>query len=395
MAALMNSVTGNSAKIAAYIYYCRQKGIPILPPRINSSFGPFTVDTDQDGKTGIRFGMGGVKNVGEKAVEAIVRERFNHGEYRDIFDFCRRVAGEDVNKRAVESLIKAGCFDGLGASRAQCAAVYEPAMDAQTSQRKQNVTGQISLFDFGQPAEDLRTEETFPPMPEYPLKELLSQEKEMTGVYCSAHPLDEYAEQLKNLPVNTAYLAEMADREDRGLSEDGRRVAMGGIIVEAHNKATRKGGLMGFFTLEDQTGQVECLMFPQIYERYGRALAPDQAVLVTGRLSVRDDEDTKLLADVVEPLGESIPKPVDMRTDAQIAKDAKTKLYLRMRRDQMPRIQAMLAKTPGSVPVYINLPEEGITLLCPRNLWVKDANLTKTSLLFDLDEQDMKVVEKP
>ena len=157
----------------------------------------------------------------------------------------------------------------------------------------------------------------------------------------------------------------------------------------------RKGGMMGFFTLEDQTGQVECLMFPKIYERYGRVLAPDQAVLVTGRLSVRDDEDTKLLADVVEPLGESIPKPVDMRTDAQIAKDAKTKLYLRMRREQMPRIQAMLAKTPGSVPVYINLPEEGITLLCPRNLWVKDANLTKTSLLFDLDEQDMKVVEKP
>ena len=170
---------------------------------------------------------------------------------------------------------------------------------------------------------------------------------------------------------------------------------MGGIIVEAHSKATRKGGLMGFFTLEDQTGQVECLMFPKIYERYGRSLAADQAVLVTGRLSVRDDEDTKLLADMVEPLGEAIPKPVETRTDAQVAKEAKTKLYLRMSREQMPHIQTMLLQSPGNVPVYINLPEEGITLLCPRQLWVKDANLTKTSLLFDLDEQDMKVVEKP
>ncbi|MBR0406522.1 MAG: hypothetical protein IJI53_00640 [Clostridia bacterium] len=394
MAALMNSVTGNSAKIAGYIYYCRQKGIPILPPRINSSFAAFTVDEAPDGKQGIRFGMGGVKNVGEKAVEAIVRDRAQHGPFRDIFDFCQRVAGEDVNKRAVESLIKAGCFDGLGAARSQCAEVFESAMDARISQRKQNVTGQISLFDFGQPAEELHMEQTFPRIPEYPLKELLSQEKEMTGVYCSAHPLDEYAEQLKNLPVNTAYLAELSDREDKGLDEDGRRVTMGGIIVEAHSKATRKGGLMGFFTLEDQTGQVECLMFPKVFERYGHALAADQAVLVTGRLSVRDDEDTKLLADVIEPLTEA-PKPIDKRTDAQIAKDAKTKLYLRLRREQMPAVQAILSGIPGSVPVYLNLPDEGITLLCPRNLWVKDAAQAKGALLPELNEQDMKVVEKP
>ena len=394
MAALMNSVTGNSAKIAGYIYYCRQKGIPILPPNINSSFRPFTVDALPDGRRGIRFGMGGVKNVGEKAVEAIVRDRFNHGPFRDIFDFCRRVAGEDVNKRAVESLIKAGCFDGLGAKRAQCIHVYESAMDSQANQRRQNVTGQVSFFDFGQPAEELMTRETFPELPEYPLKELLAQEKEMTGVYCSAHPLDEYAEALKKLPVNTAYLQELSEQPDQGISEDGRRVAMGGIIVESHSKVTRKGGMMGFFTLEDQTGQVECLMFPKVYEKYSRSLSEDQAVLVTGRLSVREEEDIKLLADTVEPLENPGQKAPDTRTDAQIAKESKTKIYVRLKRSQMAEAQRLLAAMPGNIPVYFNLPEEGITLLCPRALWVKNARDAYSTLLYVVGDPDIKVVEK-
>ena len=207
------------------------------------------------------------------------------------------------------------CFAlGLGARRVQCIAVFEGAMDAQANQRKQNVTGQLSLFDLGQPAESMAGQETYPELPEYPLKELLAQEKEMTGVYCSAHPLDEYADYLRRLEVNTAFLQELAEREDKGISEDGRRVTMGGIIVETHGKATRKGAMMGFLTLEDQTGQVECLLFPKVYERYHREIAADQAVLVTGRLSVREDEDAKLLADVIEPMGHGAPVGVSKET---------------------------------------------------------------------------------
>lgn len=393
MAALMNSVTGNASKISAYIYYCRQKGIPILPPRINASRWAFTVDEGQDGKRGIRFGMGGVKNVGEKAVEAIVRDREKHGPFRDIFDFCRRIAGEDVNKRAVESLIKAGCFDGMGARRIQCMAVFESAMDAQANQRRQNVTGQVSFFDFGQSAAGLRTEETYPDLPEYPLRDLLAQEKEMTGVYCSAHPLDEYAEQLRLLPVNTGTLAEWAEREDKGLSEDGRRVTMGGVIVESHAKSTRKGALMGFLTLEDQFGQVECMLFPRIYERYSRQIGADQAVLITGRLSVRDDEDIKLLADVIEPLGKKPPR--DPRTDAQIARDARVKLYLRLDREQMSAVQDALSALKGEIPVFINLPQEGITLLAPKSMWVRDAAAACAALRGSIAPENMKVVEKP
>ena len=396
MAALMNSVTGNAGKIAGYIYYCRQKGIPVLPPHINYSQRKFSVDLSA-GEPGIRFGMGGVKNVGERAVESIVLERAAHGAFADIFDFCHRVSGEDVNKRAVESLIKAGCFDGVGANRAQCMAVYEGAMDAQQSQRRQNVLGQVSFFDFGQPGESMRTEETFPRVPEYPLRELLAQEKEMTGVYCTAHPLDEYADTLKKLPVNTAYLAEFEEREDRGLSEDGRSVAMGGMIVETHAKATKKGAMMGFLTLEDQTGQIECLLFPRIYERYSRELAVDQPVLATGKLSVREDEEPKLLIDTIEPLTaaprQGAPRESG-KTPAQRAKDAPEKLYLRLDREQMPSVLALLSGIPGGVPVYMHLPKEQLTLLAPREAWVCDAETAAAALRREVDAENMKVVRK-
>ena len=150
--------------------------------------------------------------------------------------------------------------------------------------------------------------------------------------------------------------------------------------------------MMGFITLEDQTGQVECLLFPRIYERYSREIAVDQPVLVTGRLSIREDEEPKLIVDVIEPL--VAPKAPDTRTDAQRAKDAKTKLYLRIRREQLARIQEMLMRMQGDIPVYINIPAEKLTLLAPREMWVDDAWDARATLMSELPDQDMKVVEK-
>ncbi len=392
MAALMNSVSGNTAKIAGYIYYCRQKHIPILPPDINRSMGKFTV-AEKGKRAGILFGMGSIKNVGEKAIESIVRERERSGPFADIFDFCRRMAGEDVNKRAVESLIKAGCFDHMGALRVQCMAVFESAMDAQMNQRKQNVTGQVSFFDLGQQGETMRTEENYPPLNEYPLKEMLLQEKEVTGIYCSAHPLDEYTEALKKLSFNTTVLMDILEGPGGGIGEDGKKVVMGGMVVESHAKATRKGAMMGFMTLEDHAGQIECLLFPKVYERFGRQISEDEAVMVSGRLSIREEEEPKLLVDTIEPLKAEMPAP-DTRTDAQRAKDAREKVFLRMKRSQMGPIQALLADLQGTIPVYINLPDENITLLCPREMWVRDSGEALETLSAFLPQQDMKVVTK-
>ncbi|MBE5776159.1 MAG: DNA polymerase III subunit alpha [Clostridiales bacterium] len=438
MAAIMNSVVGNAGKIAGYIQYCRKSGIPLLPPAINSSGRKFAPDYAPDGTLGIRFGMGGVKNVGVHCVDHIVREREMHGPYKNIFDFCRRVSGEDINKRAVESLIMAGCFDHMGANRTQVMAVYEEAMDAESNMRKSNVEGQVSLFDFGGAGEDLLPpRDEFPPLNEYILRERLNQEKEVTGVYISGHPLDEYTDLLDLLPVSTKYLMDLSEREDGGLMDDGRRVAMGGIIVEKHAKATRKGELMGFLTLEDLTGQVEGLIFPRVYEKIGQDILEDQVVLCSGRLSVREDESPKLIVDTVEllreaeesireaarlgldgkpgktrrdakpkaapakeapvaPAQEAKPPVREAKTPALEARDSKIKLFLRLGRSRVEQLPVWLSSVEkGDVPLYLNIPDENITLLAPRDMWPRDAESARAALIMQLGAENVKITRKP
>lgn len=393
MAAMMNSVVGNAAKVAAYIQYCRKKEIPVLPPHVNFSDRKFTVETNKEGVKCVRMGMSGVKNVGNSAVDAIVQERKLSGPYRDVFEFCRRIDSEAVNKRAVESLIMAGCFDHMGATRLQCMRVFDQALEANSAKRRQNVVGQISLFDMGQPTADLAIEDTYPDVGEYPYKQLLSMEKEMTGVYVSGHPLDEYRKELEALEINTAWVAELKERPDAGIDEDGRQVVMGGILTALRPKATKKGAMMGFITLEDLTGQIECLLFPRIFERYSKLLEMDMPVLLTGHLSVREEEDTKLLVDVVEPLVQ-LPPPEEPMSDIERAKRSPVKLYLRMQRSQMDEVKEVLQRQPGKVPVYMNFPDEGITLLAPRDWWCEDAEDMLATLMTTLPEKDMKVVDK-
>ena len=393
MAAMMNSVVGNAAKVAAYIQYCRKKEIPVLPPHVNFSDRKFTVETNKEGVKCVRMGMSGVKNVGNSAVDAIVQERRLSGPYRDVFEFCRRIDSEAVNKRAVESLIMAGCFDHMGATRLQCMRVFDQALEANSAKRRQNVVGQISLFDMGQPTAGLAIEDTYPDVGEYPYKQLLSMEKEMTGVYVSGHPLDEYRKELEALEINTAWVAELKERPDAGIDEDGRQVVMGGILTALRPKATKKGAMMGFITLEDLTGQIECLLFPRIFERYSKLLELDMPVLLTGHLSVREEEDTKLLVDVVEPLVQLLP-PEEPMSDIERAKRSPVKLYLRMQRSQMDEVKEVLQRQPGKVPVYMNFPDEGITLLAPRDWWCEDAEDMLATLMTTLPEKDMKVVDK-
>ena len=393
MAAMMNSVVGNAAKVAGYIQYCRGKGIPVLPPHINHSARRFTVEKNEAGVKCVRMGMSGVKNVGNAAVDAIVRERTLTGRYRDVYDFCRRVDSEQVNKRAVESLIMAGCFDGMGATRLQCMRVFIQALDANVNKRRQNVAGQISLFDMGQPTAGLVTEDTYPDVGEYSHKQLLEMEKEMTGVYVSGHPLDEYRKELEGLEINTAWVLELKERPDGGLNEDGRAVTMGGLLTALRPKATKKGSLMGFITIEDLTGQIECLLFPRIFERYNKLLQLDTPLLLTGHLSVREEEDTKLLVDVVEPLT-PLPPPEEEISDVERARRAPVRLYLRLARAQMETVREVLQRQPGSVPVYMNLPEENVTLLAPRSWWCEDAEDMLATLMTTLPRKDMKVVEK-
>ena len=417
MAAILNSVYGNPAKIAAYIQYCRSRGIAILPPDVNRSQWKFTVAKAPDGQLGILFGLGAVKTVGQGAVDAIIRERKN-GAYRDIFDFCRRIDTSECNKRVVESLIKAGAFDGMGGNRPQLLAVFESAMDANSSLRKQTVDGQISLFDMAFGGAPLVQENhTLPNLPDYPLRQRLALEKEIAGVYITGHPLDDYRDVLGKLPFSTADLDGLEEREDRGLSLDGQIVDMGGILTEVKGKATKKGAYMGFITLEDLTGQIECLVFPKVYERYQGMMALDDLVVLHGRLSIREEEAPKLLVEKLIPLeawhpeesapaatmGQSTARPVPppkrhtseapKLTDAQAAAKAPRKLYLRLNRPQMDAASSTLSLYPGSVPVYLHLPAEKMTLLAPKTGWcdASDGCLNRLNAL--LGAENVKLLE--
>ena len=399
MTAIMNSMLDNTPKVAAYIQYCRQSGIPILPPDVNKSVWRFSVDRDADGRPGIRFGLGGVKNVGHGAVRMMENER-KKGAFVSIFDFIERCSSETLNKRAVECLIKAGAFDSLGHNRAQLLQVYESLMDDTALKRRNNVAGQMSLFDIGLP-QDTPTSSMFvmPNVPEQPLNVLLSMEREMTGVYITGHPLDEVADLLRTGFTTVADVLEMAESEAGGMAYDGVQASMAGILTAAKGKITKKGSMMGIFTLEDLTGQVEGLVFPKVYEKYAHLLEVDELVIAEGKLSFREEEEPKILVDSLRRLDRTSAsthiKPVketaaevrsDLErarqarmeaataqpkiTDAQLARQAARKLYLLLpTRADMQLVKELCSSHPGDVPVYVKLQDEGIALLLTRENW--------------------------
>lgn len=426
MAAMLNSVYGNSGKIAAYIQYCRAKGIAVLPPDVNRSGWKFSVVHEENGQPAILFGLGAVKTVGQGAVRAIMQERQN-GAYRDIFDFCSRIDASECNKRVVESLIRAGAFDRFGANRPQMLAVYEFAMDANINRRKSNVDGQLSLFDmtFGDETPVIEVDRTLPNLPDCSLQARLSMEREIAGVYITGHPLDDYREMLQKFSFSTAELDGLEEREDHGMSLDGQMVDMAGIVTEVKGKATKKGAYMAFVTLEDLTGQMECLVFPKVYERYQGMMAVDDLVVITGRLSIREDEAPKLLMEKLVPLQEwdetkaavsekrasysakparkaaetAAPQPHRQPaepelTDAQLAARAAQKLYLRISRADMDKATAALGLHPGSTPVYMHLPEEKITLLAPRISWCDASESCMKRMKGIFGEENVKLVCK-
>ena len=339
MAALMNSVIGNEDKISQYIQYCRKHGISVLPPSVNTSRAGFTVEL-VDGKPTIRFGLNAVKTVGRPCVDAIVSARDARGSFRDLFDFCERACaprrsadgrseGTPVNKRAVEALIKAGAFDGMDvggkvANRAQWLAVYERAMDAAAAKRKQQLSGQISLFDalpeLALPLPEL------PALPEPSTRLRLNMEKETTGVYISGHPLDEYRGLLEQLTFTIQEVKDFKNEEEAEQRYDQMQLMLGGIIISCNTKITRSGGLMAFMTLEDMTASIECLVFPKVYERFSDLVATDRLVRVSGKLSLREDEDAKLLVDSICDIADELPEPATYATRAARTAQTNTRL---------------------------------------------------------------------
>ena len=295
MAALMTSVIDNSAKVAEYHMTCRQMGIQILPPDINLGESGFTVD----GKN-IRYGLSAIKSVGKPVIAAIVEERKLGGNYTSLKNFIERLSGKEINKRTIENFIKSGAFDSLGGNRHQFMLIYPRLMDSISQEKKNMMTGQMSLFDFVGEEEKKEYEISLPDVEEYEKEQLLSYEKEVLGFYVSGHPLEKYEGIWKKHITNVT--ADFALDEESGHSRvtDGSKATVGGMIVDKTIKYTRNNQTMAFLTLEDLLGTVEIVVFPRDYEKNKSSLTVDEKVFISGRVTCEEDKPSKLICEKVQ-----------------------------------------------------------------------------------------------
>ena len=359
MAAQISSQMGNSASVSLYIQECKRLGIEMLPPDINYSFSKFTATDNQ-----IRFGLTAVKNVGENFIKAVVNAR-EEGPFIGFTDFIERIEKVDssaMNKRAVESLIKCGALDSLGHNRTQYLAVFEKTIDGIHADRKRNIEGQFSLFDH---VDNSIKTDNLPDLKEFPQKTLLAMEKEMLGIYVSGHPLEPYEKELKKLSnISTVELLEDLDSSSsvvRG-PRDGDRVTIGGIIIEKKNMITKNNNMMAFITLEDLYGSVECIVFPQTYDRFNQYLFEDGLVVIEGRLSMSEVEEPKIICEKIREL-----KQFKME-----------KIYLKISKDRdediFEEIKPILKRYTGDIPVYVYIENHNKMIVADRSLWICGEN---------------------
>ena len=369
MAALLTSVLDSSNKVAEYIAECRDMGIKVLPPDVNESDAYFTVSGDN-----IRFGLAAVKNIGEKFIFQLMAERAENGRYTGLGDFCRRLAGRELNRRAVESLIRAGAFDSLGFKRRALLMAAEGVMEGIASAGRSNVAGQMDLFGGGDEGE--AAEAPLPDVGEFPRAELMAMEREMTGLYLSGHPMDEYREAARAAGA-VKIGAIMADFAAEGGPErfaDGQYVTVAGIVASRRTRTTRNGSLMAYVQLEDDTGSIELLCFQRVLESSARCLDENAAVAVTGRISVRDEAEPQIVADTARPITEGAGAPAAPR---------ERRLWLRLPEADprsMRRVELLLEMFPGEERFIVYFADTGKKLAA--NCVIKESLVRELTELF-------------
>ena len=377
MAALMTSCIDNPGKVAEYILNSRQMGISILPPDVNQSEGIFTVE----GRS-IRYGMAAIKGVGKPVMEAVAREREENGPFVSLQDFAERMSGKEINKKTVENFIKSGAFDSFGATRKQMMQVYVQVLDAVAQEKKNSMTGQMSLFDFVDEETKHSYEIPLPNVGEYGKEEKLALEKEVLGIYISGHPLEEQEEcWRKNI---TAVTTDFLPDEETGMPKvvDGAKVIVGGMITDKKIKYTKNNKTMAFLTLEDLLGTLEIVVFPRDYERNASLMQEDAKVFIQGRVSAEDDKASKLICEKIYPFSD-VPRELWIQFADKGA-------YER----EVAELYRILSESDGTdqVVLYIRSPKAMKRLPPSRGVKIGD------ELLGILNEkygnQNVKVVEK-
>ena len=360
MAASLNSFLGSSEKVSQYVNECKVLNIKVLPPDVNESNVKFTVVNQN-----IRFGLAAIKNVGENAIQSMISERTQNGFFKTFLDFCQRIEGREINKRCIESLIKSGAYDSLNVFRSKLMAVYERFLDGIAQSKKKSMEGQLSIFDLMQEPEDSLKEE-YPDIKEYPPNVMLAMEKEMLGLYVSGHPLSEYQSILdKNVTLFSKDMLVEGNEEGSSNIEielkkltDSMKVTVGGIIVSKKTKTTKNNNLMAFIGLEDLYGTMELIVFPTIYERFSQLLQQESTVIVNGRLSLKEDEQPKIICEEVLPIKSLEEKGLYLYFNRELSRDESTSLI------------ALLKYFNGSTPTYIRKKNDNKFKKLDRQYWI-------------------------
>ena len=344
MAALMTSVLDSAAKVSGYISECKELGIPVLPPDINHSEDNFTVEGNA-----IRFGLGAVKNVGRGLIRAMSAKRAEDGPFRSLEDFLQRMGEGELNKRAVENFIKCGAMDCFGCHRSELLAVYDTMMDSVSSSRKKNLEGQMGLF--GMLEDDAAAQIPIPKLQELSKADRMMMEKETTGIYLSGHPMDDY----RGLLRNTHVVSIGALMDEDNLFADDQIVSVAGIIQESKVKTTRNNSTMAYVTVEDDTASIEMLAFSNVLTQYGAYLRENTPVVITGRLSLRDDKEPQIVINRARPISDFTKETPAEKPVSPQQPPAGT-LYLRLPTEDetlFPKIRAIVNMFPGSSQVVV------------------------------------------
>lgn len=391
IAAMLNSVMGTAEKVSNYIKFAESQGIQVLPPDMNESYSKFTVKGDS-----IRFGLAAIKNVGWNVVESIVKSRKEKGKFTSLEDLIDKIDLTAVNKRAIESLIKAGALDGFKVFRSRLLAVFEKVMDGASNERKRNIDGQMSLFGLAEDAIDI-PKIVFPNIKEFDKRHILLMEKEMTGLYLSGHPLDEYKQSLKLQTSTTIETIEKsyeiflesinAELDESMISEepiinDNDTVIVGGILTEVNQKVTRNNTMMAFLKLEDLTGTIEVIVFPKALDRLRDIIKEDTLVKLKGRVSIKEDELPKIICENIEGL----------------EKINGNKLYIRVKdkgaiREASNVIKNIIGDYLGNTPIYLFDAEKRQNYRLSKDKWINEDDEVIENLKNHFGEENVKLIE--
>ena len=350
MAALLTSVLDNSTKVAEYIAACREMGIQLLPPDVNESDANFTVAGDN-----IRFGLVAIKGIGWGAIEELVREREHGGAFKSFEDFCRRMSGKELNRRAVDSLIRAGAFDSMGYKRKALLQIAGQVIDSIARAERDNISGQIDLFGGGEESNAEPEAIPIPEVTEFSSMEKMAMEKEITGLYLSGHPMDGYRTAVRRIGAVAlgAILSDFSSDEGGGKFYDGQTVTVAGVISSYRTRTTKNNTLMSYIQLEDDTGSIELMAFQRALDSGGAYIKDNAGIIVRGKISVRDEKEPQIMVDTIRPLSDIGSMPEQHVPTAPRA-DSKLWVKLKSRDDPvMQRIELILTMFPGSQQLII------------------------------------------